>query len=106
METNIRQISPRELERLLQDGVLVVDVRTPLEQATARIEGARLLDDAFYDELCALDRSTPIAFHCHHGMRSQEAAEHFASLGFTSLYNLAGGIDAWSAEVDPRVPRY
>lgn len=106
METTIQQISPRELERLLQEGVLVIDVRTPLEQATACIEGTRLLDDALYEELSALDRSTPIAFHCHHGMRSQGAAEHFASLGFTTLYNLAGGIDAWSVEVDPRVRRY
>jgi len=72
----------------------------------ARIAGARLLDDRLFDELLALDRGTPIVFHCHHGGRSQAAAEHFASLGFREVYNLAGGIDAWSQEVDPTVPRY
>ena len=45
-------------------------------------------------------------FHCHHGGRSQRAAEHFLALGFRNVANLAGGIDAWSQEVDPSVPRY
>ncbi|MGH7803617.1 MAG: rhodanese-like domain-containing protein [Candidatus Binatia bacterium] len=102
----IRQISPQELGRLIADGIILADVRTQAEREIARIEGGRLLDEDFFEELCALDRATPIAFHCHHGMRSQAAAEHFASLGFTTLYNLAGGIDAWSAEIDPKVPRY
>jgi monothiol glutaredoxin len=47
-----------------------------------------------------------LVFHCHHGGRSQRAAEHFAALGFTNVWNVAGGIDAWSQEVDPSVPRY
>jgi len=45
-------------------------------------------------------------FQCHHGIRSQDAAEYFAQAGFTNLYNLRGGIDAWSMLVDPSVPRY
>ena len=49
---------------------------------------------------------TPLAFSCHHGPRSRAAAEHFLKLGLTTVYNLAGGIDAWSREVDPSVPRY
>ena len=106
MPAAVRQISPEELARLIEAGTIVADVRTPMEREIARIEGARLLDEEFFDELCKLDPATPIAFHCHHGMRSQAAAEHFASLGFTNLYNLAGGIDAWSAEIDPKVPRY
>ena len=102
----IRQISPKELAELIAKGTLLADVRSPMEREVAKIEGGRLLDDAFYDELVALDRATPIAFHCHHGMRSQAAAEHFEQLGFTELYNLAGGIDAWSVEIDPTVRRY
>ena len=44
--------------------------------------------------------------HCHHGGRSQRAAEQLVAEGFREVYNLAGGIDAWSIEVDPTVPRY
>jgi monothiol glutaredoxin len=47
-----------------------------------------------------------LVLHCHHGGRSQAAAEHFRSRGFTNVHNLVGGIDAWSTDVDPSVPRY
>ena len=84
----------------------LVDVRTDEERAIARIEGARLLDRTYHDALLALDRDTPIVFQCHHGTRSQSAAEYFLNEGFRNLYNLKGGIDAWSRLVDPSVPRY
>jgi monothiol glutaredoxin len=82
------------------------DVRTETERSMARIEGARLLDRAYHDHLLTLDRDTPIVFQCHHGVRSQAAAEYFEGLSFSTLYNLSGGIDAWSLAVDPSVPRY
>jgi monothiol glutaredoxin len=47
-----------------------------------------------------------LVFHCHHGMRSQAAAEHCLRLGFTQVYNVAGGIAAWSRDVDPSIPQY
>jgi len=53
-----------------------------------------------------MDKQTPMVFQCHHGVRSQAAAQHFQSQGFERLYNLIGGIDAWSLEVDRAVPRY
>ena len=53
-----------------------------------------------------MDRGTRLVFYCHHGMRSQQAAEHFLQKGFTEVFNLAGGIDAWSQQVDASVPRY
>ena len=81
-------------------------MRTPEERATAHIEGARLLDSDLTQQLEQLDKSTQLVFHCHHGGRSQRTAEHFAALGFTNVWNLAGGIDAWSQDVDPSVPRY
>ncbi len=103
----IRQLSAPELQTLLASGgIQLVDVRTVEERAIAAIEGSRLLDQAYHDELLLLDRGTPIAFQCHHGIRSQHAAEYFREQGFTNLYNLSGGIDAWSALVDPSVPRY
>jgi monothiol glutaredoxin len=104
----VRQLEPREVKAMLDAGekIVLVDVRTPDEHARARIPQARLLDDACRAELEALDRDTPIVFHCHHGGRSQRAAEHFLALGFRNVANLAGGIDAWSQQVDPSVPRY
>ena len=54
----------------------------------------------------ALARDTPLAFLCHHGHRSQQAAEHFRQLGFREVYNIGGGIEAWAANVDASVPRY
>jgi monothiol glutaredoxin len=104
----VRQLSPGELKRKLdaRERLQLFDVRTPEEQAQARIEEARLLTPALVAEIEALDKDTVLVFHCHHGGRSQKAAEHFSTLGFHNVYNLAGGIDAWSREVDPKVPRY
>jgi monothiol glutaredoxin len=84
----------------------LIDVRTPDERAFASIDGSRLLDRQVHDDLLTRARDTSIVFQCHHGMRSQAAAEYFSRHGFTKLFNLAGGIDAWSRDVDPAVPRY
>ena len=104
----VKAIGPQEMKALLDAGTVThfYDVRTPKERETASIASARHLDEAASAELEDLDKSTPIAFHCHHGGRSQNAAEHFLQKGFKNVYNLAGGIDAWSAQVDPTVPRY
>ena len=56
-------------------------------------------------ELEGLARDTPLAFLCHRGGRSAQAAEHFRQLGFTEVYNVVGGIDAWS-DADAGIPRY
>ena len=104
----IRQISAPELKAMLEAGTAceLVDVRTPMEREIAAIEGARLLDQAYHDALLVLDRDTVLVFQCHHGIRSQRAAEYFRERGFRRLYNLTGGIEAWSTLVDPSVPRY
>lgn len=104
----VKQIGAKELKAALDRGEIkeLFDVRTPKERATASIEGSKLLDDATMSYLEGLPKDTPIAFHCHHGGRSQNAAQHFLGKGFTRVYNLAGGIDAWSQQVDPKVPRY
>lgn len=104
----IEQIDAPTLARMRSEapGLWLIDVRTPEEQALARIAGARLLDDELAEEILALPRETPLVFQCHHGIRSQQAALHFARRGFTRLYNLTGGIEAWSRLVDPSVPRY
>jgi monothiol glutaredoxin len=104
----VEQISALDLKAWLdkRDPPLLIDVRTPGERDLARIEGARLLDQPLHDHLLTLDRATPLVFQCHHGMRSQAAAQYFVKLGFQRVYNLIGGIEAWSQDVDPTVPRY
>jgi monothiol glutaredoxin len=106
----VRQLSPAALKSMLDAGEKfeLFDVRTPEERAQASIAGARarLLDDDAVRHIEALDKDTPLVFHCHHGGRSQAAAERFVRSGFKRVYNLAGGIDAWSTSVDPSVPRY
>jgi monothiol glutaredoxin len=104
----IRQLSAPELKAMLDSDAAceLVDVRTEEERSWARIDRFRLLDQAYHDALLEMDRETPIVFQCHHGVRSQQAAEYFRREGFRHLFNLAGGIDAWSRLVDPSVPRY
>ncbi|MFI5308474.1 MAG: Grx4 family monothiol glutaredoxin [Polyangiales bacterium] len=103
----VRSLGPAALKRMLDAGEApkLVDVRTEAEHATARIEGGKLLED-MEQELESLDRDTPLVFYCHHGNRSANAADRYLREGFTRVYNLEGGIDAWSREVDPSVPRY
>lgn len=103
----IPQMSVKELQARMDAGsVTVVDVRTPEEIATASIEGTLPMDADLMDRLEALPRETPLAFICHTGSRSQVAAEHFRRQGFAEVYNVAGGIDAWSREIDSSVPTY
>lgn len=105
---HVRSLSAMELKTKLDAGekLELIDVRTPEEREIASIEGARLLDDALLQELSRLDKDATLVFHCHHGGRSQRAAEQFVAQGFRSVYNLTGGIDAWSLDVDPDVSRY
>lgn len=103
----VRQIGPEELHAMLQAGeVHLFDVRTQAERDIARIEGAIWLDDAGKQRLEALPKEARVVFHCKAGGRSQAAAEHYLSRGWKNVMNLRGGILAWSARVDPKVPTY
>jgi monothiol glutaredoxin len=104
----VKQLNVRELAEWMAKGKphLLVDVRTAEERATAKIEPSVFLDDALRATLETMDRDKTIVCYCHHGARSQRAAEHFVRMGFSDVHNLVGGIDAWSREVDPKVPRY
>ena len=103
------QIHVRELRERMRSGepYILLDVREPFEFEMARIEGANLIP---LGELPArwqeLDREKEIFVYCHSGVRSDRAAEFLRSAGFEKVANIAGGIDAWSQEVDPNVPRY
>ncbi len=107
-EPVVSQMSVSELKKLLDSGeqAYVFDVRTAEEIATARIEGTTPFDAEAQRSLQGLPRDALLVFLCHHGGRSQSAAEQVASLGFTRVFNVSGGIDAWSREIDSSVPRY
>jgi len=104
----VNQLTVTELKALMDEGtpLELLDVRTEEERQTALIEGARHLTREAMTHIMGLDKGSMIVFHCHHGGRSQQAAEQLRSRGFTNLHNVVGGIDAWSLEIDPSVARY
>lgn len=102
----VRELSPLEAAGKLAAGAItLVDVRPLEERAFAVIKAQFATLDNGIATLEALPKDTPLAFLCHHGSRSAQAAEHFRQLGFGEVYNVIGGIDAW-ADADPAVPRY
>jgi rhodanese-related sulfurtransferase len=103
------EIEVGELQRLLHSGadVQLLDVRDGWEAALARLPGAILMPlPELEKRLQELDRDKPTVVYCHHGIRSLHAALALRSRGFASACSLRGGIDRWSLEVDPSVPRY
>jgi rhodanese-related sulfurtransferase len=102
------QITPGELAEALRDGsAKIIDVRTREEFDAARIEGTTLLNQDFMQEMLARwDRNALTVFVDHTGTRSMDAAAYFIGHGFTQARALRGGIDAWSQEIDPAIPRY
>lgn len=94
-------------ERIANGTLTVVDVRPADERLIASInEPFSILDGDAMAHLEALDKDTPLAFLCHTGQRSAQAAEHFRGLGFRSVFNVEGGIEAWADMADPHVARY
>ncbi len=103
----VNQMSVGELKQKLdKDEVILVDVRGDDEREKASIEQAKNMDSQLMDELESMPKDTAMAFVCHTGGRSQVAAEHFCKQGFENVSNVAGGIDAWSKEIDSSVPLY
>jgi len=103
----VEQLDVFQLKKMLDEGaVRLYDVRTSVEMRKASIPGAIPYTAEAIAELEDLPKDTPIAFHCHHGARSQRAAQELLQQGFTTLYNVSGGIDAWSLNIDESVPRY
>ncbi len=104
------EITPREVHDRLQRGadLLLLDCREPEELRLARLQGAQhvpLRDIPAHSAQLDAERETVVL--CHHGVRSAKAAAFLRDqAGFTRVRSLRGGIDAWSREVDPTVPRY
>jgi len=108
-EQAIPEMSPHELKRRMNAGepFELIDVREPFEYEIARINGAKLIPlGEIGERLSELQRERPIIVHCHSGKRSAQAVGVLQQHGFTNVYNLEGGIDAWSDQIDPNVPKY
>src|SRR5258706_10524950 len=106
---NDLEITPVEAKQRLErgEGVLLVDVREPWEFELCRINGAKLIPMGTVPaNLQALDTDDEVICYCHHGMRSLDVAVLLPRQGVERAKLLAGGIDRWSAEIGPSVPRY
>jgi adenylyltransferase/sulfurtransferase len=103
------EIAAAELKRewTAKPDLVVIDVREPHEYDIARIDGARLIPlSELPGRLGEIDGRAEIVTHCHHGLRSLAALQLLKGAGFGRVRSLRGGIDAWSVDVDPEVPRY
>jgi len=105
---SVKQMDVSTLHANIESGesVYLFDVRGPDERAKAQINDSAPFDEGAERLIETLPKDTPLVFYCHVGVRSQAAAERYRFRGFANVYNLVGGIDAWSLEVDPKVPRY
>jgi len=105
----IPTISARDLKRKMdaQESLTLIDVREPWEYDVAQIKGSRLIPlGELEGRITEVPREGIIVLHCHSGVRSEEGATLLKQAGLAQVYNLEGGIEAWSRDVDPTVPRY
>jgi rhodanese-related sulfurtransferase len=104
------EITPKEVKRLFdkRKGLRLVDVREPVEFEAARIEGAELIPMRSIPKALPLfeEEEDQIVVYCHHGMRSLQVVGWLREQGVENCASMAGGIDRWSLEIDPQVPRY
>ena len=108
-EEAIPTMSAHELKRKMdaREPFELIDVREKFEYEIARIDGAKLIPlREIAERADELQREGPIVIHCHSGQRSAQAVRLLQQRGFANVYNLEGGIDAWSDQVDPAVPKY
>jgi len=104
-----QSITPPQLAERLKNGeeFRFIDVREPQEYAVARIDAAELLPLTRFNEwIETLKPEEEIVVMCHHGIRSANVCMFLVRNGFAKVFNLEGGIDSWSLEVDENTPRY
>jgi len=105
----VQNLPPEDIAQLLkeQPDISVLDVRPPEERAVACLANSRMIDQSLAQEILnSWEPETPMVFMCHKGGRSLQAAQYFTQQGFQNVYNMVGGIDAWSLTVDSEIPRY
>jgi adenylyltransferase/sulfurtransferase len=98
----------KELKQRLDAGedLYILDVREPYEYKIAQIGGTLIPQNEVPRRLAEIDRNREIIVHCRSGVRSQRVAEFLQQAGYPRVVNLAGGILAWSDEIDPTVQKY
>jgi adenylyltransferase/sulfurtransferase len=108
VKNGIPQLSPKDLKKRLDagDDLFILDVREPFEYQIANIGGTLIPQNDVPQRIGEIDRNREIVVHCKAGGRSQRIAELLKQSGFPRVVNLAGGILAWSDDVDPKVPKY
>ena len=102
-------ILPSEVAERLKNGeeINLIDVREPMEHEIASVEGAKLLPLSQFNEwIETLNPSEEIIVMCHHGIRSANLCIFLVRNDFEKVFNLEGGIDLWSKEVDANIPKY
>lgn len=105
----MQDITPSDFQQKVAggDSLTLLDIREPWEIELARVDGAvHIPMGEIPGRLGELDRDRPVVVMCHHGVRSRQVALFLEQSGFQQVLNLAGGIDAWSMEVDPDVASY
>ncbi len=107
----MKEISPTEAAVLLDthSSMRLIDCREEDEYAICYIERAELMPLSSWPSLVhekLPDKDQTILIYCHHGMRSMSAVETLTRMGYTDVYNLSGGIDRWTVEIDPEMNRY
>lgn len=103
------EIAPKEVKARLERGekFLLVDVRQPWEYDLCRIDGAKLVPlDALSSSLNELAAAEDVVVYCHHGKRSLDAVVFLRQQGVEGARSMAGGIERWAREIDPKVARY
>ncbi len=108
VKNGIPQITVKELKARLDAGedVQLIDVREPYEAQIAQIGGKLIPKGEVPNRLAEIDREREVVVHCKSGGRSQQIAEFLKQAGYERVTNLAGGILAWSDQIDPSVPKY
>lgn len=108
LSADVSEISVYHLNKQMEMGERfnLLDVREPTEHKIANIGGILIPLGQLPSRLDELDRGADIVVYCHHGKRSGIAVEFLKRQGFNRVLNLTGGIEEWSKEIDPTVPRY
>jgi adenylyltransferase/sulfurtransferase len=108
VKNGIPQIGVKELKRRIDAGekIQLIDVREPYEYQIAQIGGTLIPQNDVPQRLNEIDRNREVLVHCKSGGRSQRIAEYLKQSGYSRVANVAGGILAWSDEIDPTVKKY
>ena len=105
----VQEISSSEASKLLQQnpGIQLLDLRTVEEREKACLNNSLILDNQLAQEILdTWEPDKPMMLICHEAIRSRQAGQYFISQGFQQVYNVSDGIDGWSQNVDPAIPRY